>query len=116
MVEVPKEPMISYVVPSLPWMKIGVDLFNLDKKDYIVAVDYYSNYPEVATLSGTRTTAIVQFLASQFARHGIPQEVVTGNGPQFTSDEFKQSSEKWGFTHTTVLHITTSRMEKRKTP
>lgn len=36
-----------------------------------------------------------------FARHGIPDEVMSDNGPQFASEEFKQFAQEWEFKHTT---------------
>ena len=32
----PKEPLVSQPVPDRPWSRVAVDLFTLDKKDYIV--------------------------------------------------------------------------------
>ena len=46
-----KEPMICHEVPSRPWEKVAIDLFQLEHKDYIVTVDYYSNFFEVDQLS-----------------------------------------------------------------
>ena len=37
----PKEPFISQPVPDRPWSRVAVDLFTLDKKDYVVMVDDY---------------------------------------------------------------------------
>ena len=37
------------------WEKVGVDLFTLDNKDYLITVDYYSNYWEVDRLTNTKT-------------------------------------------------------------
>lgn len=36
-----------------------------------------------------------------FARHGIPDAVVSDNGPQYASAESKDFAERWEFTHTT---------------
>ena len=46
----------------------------------------------------TNLPATAQYL---FARHGIPQELVTDNGPQYSSREFSKFAENFGFIHTT---------------
>ena len=40
-------------------------------------------------------------LKAHFARQGIPDVLVTDNGPQFTSADFKQFVKSWGFEHRT---------------
>ena len=42
-----KEPLKPYPVATRPWQVVGTDLFEVDKKDYVVLVDAYSNYPEL---------------------------------------------------------------------
>ena len=37
-----------------------------------------------------------------FAQHGLPEEVVSGNEPQFTSNEFAEFMGKNGIKHTLV--------------
>lgn len=36
-----------------------------------------------------------------FARHGIPTEVMSDNGPQFSTEYYKKFAKEWGFSHTT---------------
>jgi transposase InsO family protein len=36
-----------------------------------------------------------------FSRHGIPETVVSDNGTQYSSREFKMFSMEWGFNHVT---------------
>ena len=47
------------------------------------------------------TTAVVKYMKSIFARHGIPQEIVSDNGPQYSSREFAQFAKQYGFVHNT---------------
>jgi len=35
---------MSHKVPSQPLEKVGADIFTLDGKDYLVTIDYYSNF------------------------------------------------------------------------
>ena len=56
----------------------------------IVAVDYFSKWPEAATCHTVTSSALIKFLTSVFDRFGLVEEVVTDNGVQFTSVEFQQ--------------------------
>jgi len=82
------EPLMPNKISSHPWERISIDLFSHDRKDYIVVVDSYSNYPEVLVLPNQTSHSIIQALKSVFSRHGIPQEVMNDNGPCYSSREF----------------------------
>jgi len=34
-------------IPTRPWEKIAVDIFEFDRKHYLILVDYFSNFFEV---------------------------------------------------------------------
>ncbi len=53
-----KEPMIIPDLPTSPWEKVGMDLFHLKGNNYLVVIDYYSNYPELALLSNMSTKCV----------------------------------------------------------
>eukprot|EP00057_Strongylocentrotus_purpuratus_P027755 XP_011682229.1 PREDICTED: uncharacterized protein K02A2.6-like [Strongylocentrotus purpuratus] len=97
-----KEPLQQHEVPDRPWAKVGADLFVLDSRNYLVITDYYSNFIEVDSLTTTNSAAVIHKMKAQFARHGIPVEVITDNGPQFASDEFARFGATWDFKHTTT--------------
>lgn len=63
--------------------------------------DYFSRFIEVAKLTSTTSVAVVEHCKSVFARHGIPSEVMTDSGPQFTSEYFTRFATQWEFRHTT---------------
>ena len=95
------EPLLPSPFPSRLWEKVGTDLFEWKKSNYIVVIDYYSRYIEIAKLSSTTSLDVVRHLKSIFARHGIPNTVVSDNGPQFSSSTFSDFSKSYGFNHTT---------------
>ena len=43
----------------------------------------------------------IETLRSVFATHGLPQMLVTDNGPAFTSNEFRKFTQKNGIKHVT---------------
>ena len=96
-----KEPLMPSTLPAYPWQKIGTDLFALDGTMYLLAVDYFSRYPEVVKLTSTTSQSAINALKSLFSRHGIPEEVVSDNGPQYDSHEFTAFAKSYSFCHTT---------------
>ena len=96
-----KEPLINHEVPQRAWSKVGTDLFCLNSENYIIIVDYYSKFPEIQKLEETTSSSVITALKSVFARYGIPDIVVSDNGPQYSSHEFKQFAQTWQFQHVT---------------
>uniref|UniRef100_A0A674PBZ4 Integrase catalytic domain-containing protein n=1 Tax=Takifugu rubripes TaxID=31033 RepID=A0A674PBZ4_TAKRU len=92
---------MTHPVPHRPYYKVGTDLFDWDGKSYIVVTDYFSNFPEVGMLQSTSSKTVISYLKTVFARHGVPCELFSDNGPQFSSGEFAVFAKEWGFKHTT---------------
>ena len=86
-------------VPNRPWSKVGIDLFSISGRDYLVTVDYMSNFYEVDYLPETTAATVITKIKYHFARHGIPDIVITGNGPQFACGLFRQFASTWEFDH-----------------
>ena len=70
-------------------------------KTFLVALDYYSRYLEVMELSRPTSFLVIAKLKSIFTRWGILLEVVSDNGPQFSSESFSNFTQSYGFKHTT---------------
>ena len=97
-----KEPMIIHPLPSLLWSKVGADLFEYDGLHYLILVDYYSNFIEVAPLNRNLTSRhVIQHVKDNISRYGIMDTLVSDNGPQFASAEFKSFANDYGFEHIT---------------
>ena len=96
-----REPLMTSPLPDYPWQKVATDLFELKGKMYVVIVDYFSRYPEVFRLQSTISRSVINALKMVFSRHGIPETLVSDNGPQYSSLEFAEFAAAYGFTHTT---------------
>ena len=82
--------MISHHIPTRPWEKVGMDLFELNNRDFLITVDYYSNYFEVDRLTSKTAKEVVNKTKANFARHNIPDQVF-----------FENFAAVYGFEHNT---------------
>ena len=60
----------------------------MDELWWMIVVDVYTNWPEVVEIGSTSTSATIRELRRLFASYGLPEQVVSDNGPQFTASEF----------------------------
>lgn len=86
---------MSTPLPDRLWKKIGIDLC-----EHIIAY-YYSRYLEILHMPTTTSTQVALKLKATFAWYSIPEEVVRDNGPQFSSDVFRNLTREMDFKHTT---------------
>ena len=93
------EPLRPSQLPERPWAKIGVDLCFKDGLDYLIVVDYFSRWIEVIHLSETTSSYVIGKLKNLFSKFGIPEIVVSDQGPQFNSASFCQFGIEYGFQH-----------------
>lgn len=68
----------------------------------LVVVDAYSKWVELALMHSTTSEAIVKVLEGLLATHGLPDLLVTDNGPQFTAAPFQMFLAKLGICHATT--------------
>lgn len=86
--------------PARPWSTVRADLFQTESnKHYLVVVDSFSRFFEVAKLTQTTSEVVIEHFKSIFARHGIPDVVRWDNRPQFASEHFRKFAQEWGFSH-----------------
>ena len=98
----PKEPLITHEIPTSPWQMLGTDLFHYEGADYLIIADYYSKFPFIRKLRVNATSSdVINATQEIYAEHGVPERVISDNGPHFASSAYRAFAEKWGFTHTT---------------
>lgn len=76
-------------------------LLMYNKDTYLIVLDYYSRYIEIVKLTKLNAAEVIVHCKSIFARHGIPEEVVSDNGPQFSAELFLKFAREYRFHHTT---------------
>ena len=88
--------------PEQPWSRIAADFFQYNGKLFLLTIDYYSRDVELVLVSHKVTAAeTIARMKKVFNRHGIPDTVVTDNGPQFSAADFVTFAQSWGFEHVT---------------
>ena len=88
-------------LPLRLWLKIAADLFVIEQQTFLIMVDYSSNFFEVVDIHRRTAQAVITQFKVQFARHGIPEVLISNNGPEFDNQEFKNFSTDWQFEHRT---------------
>uniref|UniRef100_A0A183CHH4 RNA-directed DNA polymerase n=1 Tax=Globodera pallida TaxID=36090 RepID=A0A183CHH4_GLOPA len=83
-----------------PWQRIHMDYAGpFHKKMYLIIVDSYSKYPEISEMNSTNSAATISKLTSLISRYGIPETLVSDNGTQFQSHQFRQFTKSFGIEH-----------------
>jgi len=79
-----------------------------------VTSDYFSDFFELDHLRSTTSVSVIRKLKAHFARHGIPEQLVTDNEPLFSSTDFLRFSSEWDFDHRKAFAVTVSPMARQK--
>src|SRR5207249_1790979 len=71
--------------------------------NYLVLVDSHSKWMDVKPLQPQPTSkAVINVLREQFATFGLARYLITDNGPQFVSNEFRNFCKINGICHKPV--------------
>ncbi|XP_039212987.1 uncharacterized protein K02A2.6-like, partial [Crotalus tigris] len=88
--EMPQAPVHRWEETQSPWSRVHIDYAGpFQGQFFLVLVDRYSKWLEVVPVSSTTTAKTIQALRGIFATHGLPDVLVSNNGPQFTSSNFQ---------------------------
>ena len=94
-------PLHPWVWPDKPWKRVHLDFAGpFMGRMYLIAVDAHSKWPEVIEMTSTTAQKTITELRI-FAAYGLPEQVVTDNGPQFVADKFATFMKMNGIKHIT---------------
>jgi transposase InsO family protein len=74
-----------------PWERIHIDFAGPHQgRQFLIVVDTYSKYPDIISMPSMMSRQTVAVLCKLCAQHCVPETVVSDNGTQFTSHEFRE--------------------------
>ena len=82
---------------SIPMGQLGIDYFNWDNKKYLVVTDYMSCFLIVRCVANMTVTTLVDTLRAIMGEYGIPREIFSDQGTQFTSHKYLDFAKKYQF-------------------
>ena len=86
------------VAPLHPWIHINYAGPFLNQM-FLIVIDEHSKWPEVIQMLSITTSKTVEALHVLFAKYGLSEQLVSDNGPQFTSEGFSQFMRMNGIKH-----------------
>jgi len=107
---------IPWVWPTMPWQQIHVDFAGpFMGRQFLIVVDAHSKWPEVIEMKTTMASATIRELRQLFSSYGLPEQLVSDSGPQFTSTEFEAFLKSNGIKHTcsAPYHPSSNRLAER---
>ena len=93
-------PLHPWSWPKRPWQRVHIDFAEHQGQHFFVLIDAHSKWPEVIFTRSTTTEKTIDILRSLFASYGLPEEIVSDNGPQFTAEAFTDFLHRNGVKHT----------------
>ena len=100
-------PLHPWSWPSCPWQRVHVDFAGpFMGFKFLLLVDAHSKRPEIYRMSSTSVQNTPTILRHIFSSYGLPEQLVTDNGTEFTSSEFSEFMSQNGIKHilTTLYH------------
>ena len=96
-------PPLPSLPPITPFEKIFTDYFDYAGRHFLIAGDRLSGWSDVfgtpAATTVTDANALVRLLRSYFATFGVPEEISSDDGPEFTAFVTQDFMRKWGIKH-----------------
>ncbi|XP_011688809.1 PREDICTED: uncharacterized protein K02A2.6-like [Wasmannia auropunctata] len=94
-------PLTPWPYPDRFWSRIHADFLGpFHGHMFMVIVDAYSKWPEIIDMHRcTQAPKTIEEFKKILGRHGLPRHLVTDNGTQYTSNEFRDFVNRNGIKH-----------------
>ena len=93
------EPFIEARTPEFPFECTATDIFHYQGHKFLMYVDRFTAWLEIALSPRTDATAITTHLRRWFTTFGVAVELASDGGPPFDSGAFKKFLKDWGVSH-----------------
>lgn len=94
----PNAPPTPLFDPTYPFQCVCADFFHYKGYNYLLVVDRYSNWPIVERAHGG-ADGLIDCLRRTFITFGIPDELASDGGPEFTATSTSKFLKDWGVHH-----------------
>ncbi len=98
----PSAPLYPWRWPTRVWQRVHIDFAEKDGNCFLGLIDSHSKWIKVAHMRSTTAQSTIDQMRLWFAAYGLPEEVVSDNGPQFISQDFTNFRKQNGVKQTLV--------------
>ena len=101
----PHSPLKMTPVPDHAWLLVRGNIWGPfpTGENFLVCVDYFSRFPSAEIVRKITDSVFTLKLRKLFCHYGALVEMITDNGPQFTSSEFKQLMKEFNIRHCLII-------------
>ena len=95
----PKSPLQCWPIPEGVWARIHIDFLGpFQNKHFLIVTDAFSKWIEIFPMNKITSSYTIVKLRELFSRFGVPKTLVSDNGTQLTSTEFRFFLQSNGIT------------------
>ena len=98
-------PLGNIPLVDIPFQRIAFDIIGAmpqsteGHKYVLTVVDYATRYPEAVALKDVKAKSVASAMISIYSRMGLPTEILTGQGTQFTAECMKEVNKLLDIKH-----------------
>lgn len=108
----PESPLVLTQTPTKPFEILHIDVFSINKEQYLTIIDKFSKLGQAIKLYGADTVEICDKLLEYFSYYGTPSQIVADNAKNFNSEAIKEILKL----HKVNIHFTTPYHHESNSP